>query len=105
MKIFAFTFSIYIFLLSVKSCGDACECIESQKICISENAGHDQDKHDNDACSPFCICACCSSHYFVQLPHYSHTMKLNVKAYIEFSSYVSIFFGTFLSAIWHPPKY
>lgn len=46
---------MYILVLSLAPCGDSVECGESNKT----EKSHNKHKHENENCTPFCICACC----------------------------------------------
>lgn len=60
MKFFAFIIAFYILALSLAPCSDVRNVCNDDvsKTEFSQNHGHNQNQDDN--CSPFCVCTCCS---------------------------------------------
>ena len=72
------------------------------KVTINSQSNHHK---DNDFCSPFCVCSCCSSQIFV----YNSTYNFNfstVKTLIDktIPEYKSILASNFYGSIWQPPQ-
>lgn len=62
MKVTAIFLTILLFALNFIPCKDAVACTPNDAKAGVELAGthNDQEKHDDDSCSPLCICSCCS---------------------------------------------
>ncbi|NDP28556.1 MAG: hypothetical protein GZ087_14195 [Flavobacterium sp.] len=70
------------------------------KICYKSNHSH-----DNDACSPLCICNCCGCQGFAYHTVYNYTF-IAVKTIIDKKApeYQSIPSSNFFGSIWQPPQ-
>lgn len=103
MRFFTITISFYILVVSLLPCGDMSECHENTKVSFSASTNHDNHKHDNETCSPFCICSCCGSTVINldNMATFSDFVLLHSKAF-------PVFKQTFISVeyfhIWQPPK-
>src|SRR5687767_2855298 len=64
VKITAVFFSIYLLCLAVCPCSDQNTCEDEVKAGVAMNTtdGHEHSPDEQDFCSPFCICQCCSTH-------------------------------------------
>ena len=62
MKATAIFLTILLFALNFIPCRDAAACAPNDAKAAAELPGthNDSDKHDDDSCSPLCICSCCS---------------------------------------------
>ena len=70
-------------------------------------SNHDEHPHDeqNDLCSPFCTCNCCSAQILTHFP----TITINFPIVSEsiktqLPTYKSIFSSNFFGSIWQPPQ-
>lgn len=86
-------------------CSDNDECKVDDLI---ENTSKSQqdDHQENEYCSPFCICSCCSFHAFqLQIPSFiiktKGTFAINTKSVFPYSSHYS---REISSKCWQPPK-
>lgn len=89
--------------LSFIPCGDKLECSSQSEQTISSSDQHEQHKHQNEACTPFCSCACCATSLVSQ----QHSTA-KVHAFIipqrklrygndHLNSYI-------LHSVWQPPR-
>ncbi len=103
VKLFAAILSIYILLMVCKPYVDGAIISHSQKeLAAAENHSHDS---TDDACSPFCICSCCSVQIvlFTQ-PIIYHLQSASAFIQIRTPTYNSIFISDFFENIWQPPQ-
>jgi hypothetical protein len=96
-------------MLSVLPCSDKEECTTTAKTeqsIISSNSNHDQHNHENEQCTPFCVCACCGVHGFqLQMPFFNFKeKKVFTDKEKQKNSYTFIYSNEFTSNIWQPPK-
>ncbi|WNM20417.1 DUF6660 family protein [Flavobacterium capsici] len=106
MKLLTVILSIYIFTLSAVPCVDVeiGSAAHSTVIHSSENKANSHDK-ENDLCSPFCICNCCSGITLSYVP----TITYNFQNPFEViktpnSFYTSALHSNFFGSIWQPPQ-
>jgi hypothetical protein len=101
MKLFHVFLSIYILVLSSLSCTDV-DDISSKKITTEISTGQSSNPHEDETCSPFCICACCGS----MAVHFSEKNPANTVA-IVFNKYFLSQENEVIdisSPVWQPPK-
>jgi hypothetical protein len=88
-------------MLSFAPCGDNVECGERKKT----EQSHNSHKHENENCTPFCICACCGQPVASKI---YYPIALTVLKPENFINCISIYNQTFISqfsaTIWQPPK-
>ncbi|RQO30144.1 hypothetical protein DBR32_11195 [Taibaiella sp. KBW10] len=109
MKYSTFFFALYLLVLSLVPCSDMyneCNRKVETKAAISIAETHDHNNDQEDICSPFCVCSCCSigivSHHFtppvirITHPFFAPAPKISVRN----SFFISNFYGN----IWQPPK-
>ncbi len=92
----------------ILSCMPCADTEENHEYSFSEvEQPYQQHSHDteNDLCSPFCICNCCSSQilgytevYFIDFPLQFEEIKTQIP------TYRSIFASNFYGSIWQPPQ-
>lgn len=71
MKWITVILSLYIFALSVYPCGDACASdIETyyEHMTDTHEHSHSNEDGEEDDCSPFCSCDCCSIPLWEEYP-------------------------------------
>jgi len=109
MKIFWLILSIYLVSLSVLPCNDKEECdinVKVEQTSILKTNTHDQHKHENEHCPPFCTCSCCGAHsYHLQIA--IDQFKKNKNFAIEkkqICTYAFIYSNEYSSKIWQPPR-
>ncbi|MBK9985146.1 MAG: hypothetical protein IPP15_22775 [Saprospiraceae bacterium] len=103
MNLFCFTYALYILVLSMWPCGDACDHSFIPQPLVSEPQSSHNDHHEDEACSPFCLCPCCGtvcnqSHQPIESITISWTSALN-QPHDQTSLLQDIYFS-----IWQPPK-
>lgn len=100
---------MYILLLATTPCSDLVnECQAETTHTKSENQKHNHAQDDEDHCTPFCSCTCCTSGVTVATIKFSTiiTKELNN----EFSDKIKVptqnfaFVSNFVGEIWQPPK-
>ncbi len=89
--------------LSVVPCSDVHNDCNNSKTELIQSHDHKQDQNDN--CSPFCTCACCSASVvasYLVPTQYNAPMEFSIAQKISICnfSFISNFFGN----IWQPPK-
>ncbi len=97
-RAFYIIFCFYFILLAVIPCGDEGECNEVKHEQTSQNSGD----HENEICTPFCVCSCCATHFVVKPFQTIHTQiaEINSKYIVHPESEIS----TAVIVIWQPPK-
>ncbi|TCK80822.1 DUF6660 family protein [Albibacterium bauzanense] len=62
MKLFSIFLAIFFILLDIAPCGDQIDCNldPGQKTTLVDSGNHPDKPHTEEACTPFCSCACCS---------------------------------------------
>lgn len=61
MKIIAFIMAVMVLALSVMPCADDANAANSSKAKMElTKSTHQKDSPQNEACSPFCQCSCCT---------------------------------------------
>lgn len=92
---------MYLILLSCLPCADMEQDVSCHKVTINSESNH---THNNDACSPLCLCNCCGLQTFAHNAiHYNFT---TVKILIDkkVPEYKSILTSNFCGSIWQPPQ-
>nr|WP_298152272.1 DUF6660 family protein [Flavobacterium sp.] len=96
--------SVIIIALSGMPCADGAPSFnKSPQTVQSDSNSHTN--HDNDACSPFCVCNCCTGIGFFEVKQPA-SADIFVSALIEkqLPQYTSTLFANFQHSIWQPPK-
>ncbi len=92
---------MYILVLSLAPCGDSVECGERNKT----EKSHNSHKHENENCTPFCICTCCGQPVASNI---NYPVVQTVSKPEIFNKSVAIynqtFFPKYCANIWQPPK-
>jgi hypothetical protein len=103
LKLFWAIFSIYILVLSAVPCGDEKDCTEFSQEHYSIKANGEQgNAHHEEACTPFCICACCGIQGFVSIVPIDFNVHSELRI-ANFQNPLSLIKDISLS-IWQPPK-
>jgi hypothetical protein len=102
MKFIAVLLSIYTIFLACLTCADA-RVNNTSQCSISKSEASDH--HEDDVCSPFCICSCCGSQVISQIDEtfFSFRQFLFVSDKI-ISVAVPVFISGFFGSFWQPPK-
>jgi hypothetical protein len=92
---------MYILMLSFAPCGDSVECDVGNRT----EQSHNSHKHENENCTPFCICACCGQPVTSNI---NYPIAKNILIPENFNNCKAIYTQTFISlfsaTIWQPPK-
>jgi hypothetical protein len=92
---------MYILVLSLAPCSDSVECDEGNKT----EQSHNNHKHENESCTPFCICACCGQHAFSKFNYPAEQSILKPENLCNSKAiYTQTFISQFSASIWQPPK-
>ncbi len=97
-KAFYILFCFYFISLAVVPCGDKDDCNEIIHNETSQNTGD----HQDESCTPFCVCSCCATH-FVVIPFQeigTQIAEINSIYTVQPESKIS----SAIIAIWQPPK-
>jgi hypothetical protein len=102
VKFLNFILSIIFLLLSCLPCADMEQDVSHNQVSINNESSHN---HDNDACSPLCICNCCGSQGFAYTTVDAYNF-VAVKTIIDkkVPEYKSILVSNFFGSIWQPPQ-
>jgi hypothetical protein len=106
MKLLTVILSIYIFTLSAIPCVDVeiGSAGHSTVTHSSEKENHSHNK-ENDLCSPFCICNCCSNVTLTYVPTITYDFQNQFEEIKTSNSfYTSAFHSNFYGSIWQPPQ-
>ena len=105
VKLFWTIFSIYILVLSTAPCGDESNCNEFAETHTNITANASQDgSHQDEICSPFCMCSCCGCQGFHIEPFLSASITFSQSIDKKITPYESQFLSQFTANIWQPPK-
>jgi hypothetical protein len=108
VRVFCFSFIIYLVLLVTQPCQDVVAqaggcCDEPEMSAHFESSSHNEPSEDE--CSPFCICSCCgqavASHknsFGVTLDVETATVTASLKTYSPPDT------ASFTTSVWQPPK-
>lgn len=100
MKIFAIILSLTIFSMSLVPCADGAVSIHDDASVVDEN--HDQ--HEEDDCTPFCSCDCCS--VSVTVPQIPILPVVEVEQNYYFSFLYSFHYSfDYEQGVWRPPNF
>ena len=112
MKLNIHLFAFYLLALSLIPCGDGGGGIVEfalHQFGIEHQEHSDHQQHSNscgdDACSPFCICNCCSTTVDLQVKP-----ALKIKTPLAYQQAGPDFFSKiypdiFIATVWQPPKW
>jgi len=103
MKHFILLFSVYLILLGVLPCQDKADMVSVQQYTTNIQDNASPSNHiDEDACPPFCSCACCSvGQYF---PIESTTVLMTSFFQKPFTGFHLSDLKSQPTNIWQPPK-
>lgn len=98
--------TFYLMVLSSLPCSDGNNRCEDNSNTTEIVQSHDHNQDQDDHCSPFCYCSCCSisiTYYNFKPFEIRHprvafiTKKITIRDYTLISNYYG--------SIWHPPKF
>ncbi|MFZ7169629.1 MAG: DUF6660 family protein [Bacteroidota bacterium] len=100
-RIFSFLFVSYLVAIMLMPCNDICNNHQYEAP-ISVQSASEHHEMDNNICSPFCFCSCCSTAMnILYLPNISLQVQPALQDFVLFDQK---FFSIDNSSIWQPPK-
>lgn len=103
MKSFFFILSCFMLWMSCLPCEDGHERISQEEAKISGDHNNKEHHHESEACSPFCVCSCCSTSAFFFTLNKIHTQKITFQS-VKYPLYDVAINTKVYYAIWQPPK-
>ncbi|HRG02361.1 MAG TPA: hypothetical protein PKZ75_14680 [Bacteroidia bacterium] len=97
-KAFYILFCFYFISLAVMPCGDKDDCNELKHEQTSQNSGD----HQDEVCTPFCVCSCCATHFVVK-PFQSIQTQIAVINTV-YTVHPESETSTAVIPVWQPPK-
>lgn len=108
MKVFCFSFIVYIVLLLTQPCQDFAATANDSvynKSPYSQQQKPSNHNSQSDECSPFCICSCCSLSVVEHSVSFTLTSVLkSVEIKANLANYTNPNSETLQTSIWQPPK-
>jgi hypothetical protein len=105
MKLVWAIFAMYILSLSAIPCGDVLGCNElsqnHENDCGSANESKD---HEDEICTPFCICTCCGCPVVKTETPAAFTVAIVQPSEKKIIPYQAEILSQFTAKIWQPPK-
>ena len=102
MKLLTVILSLYVFVLAAMPCIDEGENNSVTYSLKKDNHSHDK---ENDLCSPFCICSCCSGVTLLYETAIAYEFQKEFEGIKTSNSfYTSTLHSNFYGNIWQPPK-
>ena len=98
MRFFSLFMSCYLLALSSIPCGDSKECSDVETHKLVSTIDHEEHNHEQESCTPFCYCACCSvAEIYQPIPATSSIVLHSFRQEIRFETRVySSAFQSFL---------
>lgn len=97
-KVFYILFCFYFISLAVMPCEDKGDCNEIKHNQTSQNT----ENHQDEICTPFCICSCCGTHLFIK--DFETTLNQIATINTIFTVHKESKISSAVIAIWQPPK-
>jgi hypothetical protein len=100
VKLLTTIFSVYILILSALPCCETGDCTGKKELSVSVSFA-DAD-HGDEACTPFCACACCS----FQFSKTCNCIKLKSPEFfaVYHSTEINLQLSEIYLPIWQPPQ-
>ena len=92
----------FMLCLSFVPCGDGFERPQRNHEVVAD-PGEKGHRHDDEACTPFCTCSCCSVTISEPEPTFALLSKEEFSSPL-YSFYTSSAFANVLNNIWQPPR-
>ncbi|RYE27541.1 MAG: hypothetical protein EOP45_00835 [Sphingobacteriaceae bacterium] len=103
MKFFAIFFSLYMTVLALMPCQDKEDIAREFTAHYTIQKGHSgTDKCGQETCSPFCICACCSTVRALQ--QHAITQHLEKPVFKVYAALLTPALQQVSISIWQPPQ-
>src|ERR1700751_461250 len=101
MKLLHLVFSIYLLFLSSFACTDEYGAT-NERAASQISTNQTSNPHEDETCSPFCICACCGSlavHFSARMQQSPQEIVFNNFSIAEEKNVIAISLS-----VWQPPK-
>ncbi|QQS95532.1 DUF6660 family protein [Sphingobacterium spiritivorum] len=108
MKCLIVIWAFYFVALSVVPCSDdinKCEDVSSSRQNAEDPLLHDHNQDQDDYCSPFCQCSCCSvtlAVFHFEILHISEPFSQFTSDHVAITD--SFVVRTYSGGIWQPPQ-
>lgn len=95
---------IYFIALAVVPCGDKDDCndIKQSELCQTQHQHHNDQDHEDESCTPFCVCSCCATHFVL------HEFQPNIGTVATINTIHTILKDaetcSAIIPIWQPPQ-
>lgn len=93
--------SVYLLVLMVLPCNDA--HAQTETVSHTQLSQIHNDEHHEDFCTPFCICACCTTPIIVQSATVFEVPYFDI-SYTKTQSFYKSITSNFYGSIWQPPQ-
>ena len=86
-------------------CNDAAVNVGNKTVSIHNEIDSPSDKHNDDACYPFCSCNCCNCNGFYKSTDYASVISpVKIEQESSMIEYTSTLFSNFHNYIRQPPQ-
>jgi hypothetical protein len=92
-------FCFYFIYLAAMPCGDKGDCNEINPTAAQSTH---QEEHQDEMCTPFCICSCCATHFLVK--DFPPTLKPVAVINTVYTVHKESKISSAIISIWQPPK-
>lgn len=107
MRTLSFILLSLVVYLAVIPCGDALAAEKPESFTSSiqaDHQNHDNESHERDNCSSFCVCNCCQTRNFV--PYISSDVTPSVNINKKLSKFNNLYHPIgVIDSIWRPPQF
>jgi len=108
VRIFCFSFVVYLAVLFVQPCQNLtafADCIDTQNAAISGCGPTSDHRTEAEECSPFCGCSCSGNPIAISAVEFSLGPDGKIQlSDSNFAEYSSPHIKTYQNVIWQPPK-
>jgi hypothetical protein len=81
-------------------CGDKDDCNEANHSELTTQKEHHE--HQDEACTPFCVCSCCTTHILHANENNTTTILTEIAS--VYTQQLGVKLPTTVTPIWQPPK-
>ncbi len=81
-------------------CGDKDDC--NEKNHTEQTAQNEHHDHDDEVCTPFCVCSCCATH--VLFTNFSSDFSIHKELATVYTKPANADICSAVISIWQPPK-
>ena len=102
MKVLSILLSIYVLYMVSLPCVDEAIDFNKNFVEVTTTHHHHHDNNQSDACSPFCVCSCCS--VTVDLTSFVFESNPDRTVQLQLIPYYKESFSYYFHPIWQPPQ-